>query len=287
MVAVLTMMLTIGMAGCQSKQTANESDEEEESQVFDVEIPECETFVVANADEEPVYRTASAESPQLMVAIEDAESDMVDMMFRWSDEEKPEGYNQYPFQLMKEEVVPVVAEEGDWYRVRVGSDLTGTTEAYIEKSRCHEVKPEPITTKVLKRIGKGTTRKDKVITEGELKGLCATVKMGWMDEPEFSLGELRDGVLLYPETEIVYAQYVYGTKEVNFEQYEQSFVVQFGEKHSNDQLEGNLDVDCLSDELMEDLLEAVRKDNPQYVKVYYYFPSVRKDDLYGFTFELK
>lgn len=284
--AVLTAMLTIGMTACQTKKTASENDEEE-SQVFDVEIPECETFVVSSGNDEPVYRTASAESAQLMVAVEDAESDMVDMMFQWSDEEKPMGYNQYPYQLTELEVVPVVAEEGDWYRVRVGSELTGSTEGYIEKSHCREVKPEPITKKVLKKIGEGAGRKDKVITEGELKGLCATVKLGWMDEPEFTLGELRDGVLICPETENVYAQYIYGTEEVSIVKYEQSYMIKFGDKQSCEQVGGNLDVDCLDEDLLEDLLEKLTKENPQYVRVYYYFPTVNKDFLYGFTFDLK
>ncbi len=48
-------------------------------------------------------------------------------------------------------VFPVVEENGDWYKVYI-QDRDKRCEAYVEKSQCEEVAPEPITQEVLSQI---------------------------------------------------------------------------------------------------------------------------------------
>ena len=90
------MILPLLFSSCKNQPTQekSEQDAKSSSSLFSVTLPTFEKFVAVSIDEStPIYKEASTSSPTLVEWTEEAESDMLDVQFRWSDQAGIEGYD--------------------------------------------------------------------------------------------------------------------------------------------------------------------------------------------------
>ena len=257
--------------------------------LLNVRKPAWEKFVMVNSENVVLFKEPRATSPKLMFAMENVETGMCDLQFRWEDEGKKRGYTVSEYQLEAKTVLPVLADAGDWYKVHVESAVAGSVEAYVNKKWCKEVKPQPITEDVLKDVIKSGTRNDYIINKGKLKGLCFSSCQIDTDQEQFELGLLYDGVLIYPESHSVSVGFekdadMVFEKGKGFDGYELTYGE--GRACKEDKYSRLFDPSTLSEKEAEEIYNALKGDNPQSFKVYYYFPDSDADHLVSFTYSL-
>jgi hypothetical protein len=258
---------------------------------LEVQKPQWEKFVMVTASDAPLHKEASFGSARLTYLMENIESDVCDFLFRWEDEPDRRGYTRYPFHLEEKQVLPVIEETDRWYKVLVTSDMIGLTEAYLAKKHCEEVKPAPITADVLDQIDEQEGRCDYLIAKGKWKNLCLSCRNGDMDELEFSMGVLQDGVLLFPEANPVMVMSGMDNEGISLDEQDNNgttiLVINYGEAESweNDHA-SVLDTHLFRDDDVDQVFNALKKDNPAYVMAEYYFPDANEDRLYSFTYTI-
>lgn len=81
-----------------------------------VEKPTWEKFVVITQDT-PLYKEADTGSSILAVTMEDQESDDIACDFKWNNVPDRRGWTSYDVMVTKDVILPVVSEDGVWYRV--------------------------------------------------------------------------------------------------------------------------------------------------------------------------
>lgn len=125
---------------------------QEKDSILGLQQPKWEKFVHMTGKETAFYKSPDTSSPWLMQA-SNADGCGVFCQNYWSDEKPNEDMTNpecYPY-TDETSVFPVVEEYGDWYKVYI-QDRDKRCEAYVEKSQCEEVAPEPITQEVLSQI---------------------------------------------------------------------------------------------------------------------------------------
>lgn len=173
------------------------------NELLKVEPPVWNRFVVTIGDSEVnLYREANGSSAQLNLVFEDIESDALTYSFKWNDERVPSGFTFMPYTLSKDNVLPVIGETGEWYKVVVSAVEFGVAECYVSKSRCRQVSAQPVTEQQLKSI---KTYADysatfNLRTEGKYKNICFISQMSEMEGSWIDAAVLYDGVLVNPLT---------------------------------------------------------------------------------------
>ncbi|MBR1686964.1 MAG: hypothetical protein IJ710_00320 [Prevotella sp.] len=249
-------------------------------------------FVQVVSENAPLYQDASTESPQLYYDVEDLESDMAVIQFRFNDKPLPSGFNTSPCFVAQNEVLPVLEEKGEWYKIQLSDYNAGTVEAYIRKGFCMDVTPEPITQAVLDSIDKIAYTRTYIIPSGKLENLVFRYELNEMDGPSFDVGVLKDGVLYVPE-----GQYV-GINDsdisgVSISKDGNNTTVNYGSDgryYPNGDPEGGIvffDVSRLNEEQHQTLLDAMRNEHPQFERLFYYFPTADKQRLFEFRHTMK
>lgn len=253
--------------------------------------PQWETFVMVTIPNAPLYKEADENSPRLMYAMENLESDIADFQFRWSDQGKKRGYTLSDYSLQPNEVLPVLEEKEDWLKVHVEAPYGGQTAAYVRKAWCREVTPSPITDEVLLRIAKGSWRCDNVVKSGKWKGLCFTTTNSEMEEESLQMGIIDENCLLFPEQSTVWCtQSMDGS--TGFEKVEESGAAPYYRLTYSQEQRYSIDgedkfvfnTQLLTEEEMENIYNSIKHDAPAYVTASYYFPEVDADRLFSFTY---
>lgn len=159
--------------------------------ILGLQKPKWEKFVHMKGKETAFFQSPDLSSPRLMQACND-EGCGIDYQYLWTGDKPSTGYKN--LENFKYEdatsVFPVVEEQDGWYKVQI-TELGNAREAYVEKSQCEEVKPEPITQEVLSTI----SSKYNLLEKGKYKNICFDLNT---DEEIASLrmGELLDGKCL-------------------------------------------------------------------------------------------
>ena len=193
------MILPLLFSSCKNQPTQekSEQDAKSSSSLFSVTLPTFEKFVAVSIDEStPIYKEASTSSPTLVEWTEEAESDMLDVQFRWSDQAGIEGYDSVSSTAWAGNVYAVLDEEGDFYKVNILSETCDLEEGYILKQAVSDLNTDPFPTDFYDDIEWGTA---KVVKEGACKGL---VLYSYLDElaGEFlEVGAFADGFVVYPD----------------------------------------------------------------------------------------
>lgn len=120
--------------------------------ILGLQQPKWEKFVHMTGKETAFYKSPDTSSPRLMQA-SNAEGCGVVCQNYWSDEKPHENMTDsgyYPY-TDETSVFPVVEENEGWYKVCI-LDGEKQCEAYVEKTQCEEVIPEPITQDILSQI---------------------------------------------------------------------------------------------------------------------------------------
>lgn len=253
--------------------------------------PKWEKFVHMKEKETAFFQSPDPNSPRLMQAC-NSEGCGIDYQYLWTGDKPNAGYKE--LENFKYEdatsVFPVVEEYEDWYKVQI-TGLGDVREAYVEKSQCEEVKPEPITQEVLSNISSDYNLQEK----GKNKNLCFALNT----DEEFArlrVGELLDGnCLAFPfayeatteESDTTATSYFEvsdytsddGSKSYSFNiYYNPSRIV--GKDDYN-----TFDTKSLTEEEMTDIVTKVTSINQKldWITYEYYFPSVSAEHLFSFS----
>ena len=257
------------------------------SHLMNVEEPQWSKFVVANADNVTLYKEADNNSPKLRYATENMESDMVQMMFCWSDEKEKRGFTVSDYSFSKDDVSPVLEETEGWYKVQMNDYQAGRIEAWVEKYQCREVKPEPITKDVLDRFGQTGWNRYHLVTEGKLKDLVVHSEFQEMDGYNFEMGVLVNGCLICPQQLTVCLLEQQGDASYQFGKEEIGYVLRFAEEQKMKENDMSFfDPQKLTTEQIQTVYDAITYEKPIEETVYYYFPEVSDERLFQFVYDM-
>lgn len=247
--------------------------------------PSWDKFVTAVNPGVLLHKEADANSPVLKAAMENVESDMMDVFLSWEGDEEKRGYTYSHYTFAIGTVSPVLEEKDGWYKVQVNE--YGATEAWVEKESCREVKPEPITPEVLEQIGLSGWSRYHLVKDGKLKNLVLHSELSELDGYSFQMGELIDGLLVSPE------QHIVSILEQQQSDYElkadgDMYTLAFSEAQttSDESMMLFFDPGKLTAEQIQQLYDAVVIEKPTHETAYYYFPEVSDTMLYGFHYQL-
>jgi hypothetical protein len=254
-----------------------------------VQKPAWEKFVVVLNDEVAVFKEAKTISPQLQIMQENLDSDAAAQYFKWSDDSDKRGYSSSNYLLSRNKILPVVGEEGEWYKVTVSEEYVGTVDCYIQKTYCREVKPEPITPEVLNGMKSYNwyTAFYGLQTDGKLKNICFVSVMGEMEGEWLDAAVLYDGVLINPLTKRISTQ-------LNHNENADPLVVSSENGYTclyySDSMTDNyvLDARKISQEAksskidLNHLFESIPTSQSSIQQVSYYFPEIDKEHLFTF-----
>ena len=277
---VLAVALVAGLSACQKEKSGN---------LLGVEAPQWQKFVMVTEDDVPLFKEADPSSPRLLCWTEDLESDMVDVQFKWDDEDKPaDNYIPRQESMFMGNVLPVVSEEGDFYKVNIRTNWRDADFAYLPKACAEDIATAPITPEVLsmQQYARYLT-----IDEGPLKGLCLISFLGDFDEEMFEVGQLMDSCIVIPEQrKSISPLYDEQQQGIAIEQdadfpdiyrlkYGPAEVFKLGNPEYGDI--NVLDASKLSDEQLQQVFDIAKNEQPKYVKACYYFPDYNMYDSTG------
>lgn len=279
----LTMMaaalLVVGLTACGGSS----------SNLLNVEAPAWTEFVHPKADGVKLYKFADENSPKLQIAQEHCEGDMCDVELIWAGQKVKRGWTVNDWDTYVGDVFPVIAEEGDFYKVYASSEWIGAAEVYMKKSECEIVKPVKLTQEVLDSIGKTGYRRDFVVQEGALKNLCLSSYLGEYDGLEFGMGQLCDNCLVFVETKALWLSSSDENGPIKFvraENDEDGNRLEFGKDNfwmNGEESMGLFDTKKLSEEQVKDIFNAIREDSARITQVLYYFPDIDKERMQYIT----
>ena len=263
------------------------------NELLPVQLPTWEKFVVLTESDVLIFKEPNAGSPQLEVMSEDIESDAIFQCFKWSDTPNKRGYISDSYALYKDNVLPVVGEDEDWYRVVIANRELGAQEGYIRKKLCREVKPQPISPKLLLSLNSydWQTANYGLQTEGEYENICfISVTEEGMYSPWLEVAVLYDGKLVNPLTKHIDT---YADPDWNYsfriEDRNGTKVMIYGETLLRD---GVLDARTIAlEEKVGEvnvalLFESIPTTTSTMQEVSYYFPELAQDRLYTFVHDL-
>lgn len=260
------------------------------SNLLNVEAPAWKEFVHPKTDGVKLYKSADSNSPRLQIAMEPCDGDACDTELIWSGEKKPRGWTANDWDTYVGDVFPVLADEGDYYKVYVSHEWLGAAEAFIKKSECEVVKPVKITQEILDAIGKEGYRRDYVIQEGALKNLCFSSYYGDYDELMFCMGQLCDNCIVLVNTKAVWLSPSDEDGPIEFSRSDndpnEAYQLAFGKNNcwtSGENSSGLFDAQKLSEEQAESIYNAIRMDSTNVMQVLYYIPDVDKGNLKSFS----
>lgn len=257
------------------------------STLLNAQKPSWDKFVTATESGVTLHKDADADSPLLRFAMENIESDCANAMFSWSDEGDKRGYTVTNCIFEQGQVSPVLAEKDGWYKVQINDEQIGTIEAWVQQHQCKEVKPTPITKEVLDKLGQTGWNRYHVVTNGKLENLVLHSALSEMYGYSFELGVLLDGALVCPQQHEVFIS-EQRQEQFAFSPEGRGYSLAFSENEMmvNDNEMEFFDPQKISDEQVQKIYDALLMKKPAQEKVYYYFPELNENTLFGFVYEL-
>ena len=256
-----------------------------------VQKPAWEKFVVVLNDEVAVFKDANTISPQLQIMQENLDSDAAAQYFKWSDDSDKRGYSSSNYLLSRNRILPVVGEEGEWYKVTVSEEYVGVVYCYIQKTYCREVKPEPITPEILN--GMKSYNWDEACfglqTEGKYTNICFISTHSDILSDCLDVAVLYDGVLINPLTKHIMTSLHEVDAPIFKVDYNEKFgmtILAYGKLLQSE--DGWLDAQLIIQEAkngvlnLDNFFESIPTSQSSIQEVSYYFPEIDKDHLVTF-----
>lgn len=247
--------------------------------------PQWEKFVMTTSNGIKAYKEPNTRSLSLCVASENVDSDGPTTMFCWSDKKSDRKWTVRPWASEKNAILPVIEEADNWYKVQIEFEWGSVkpTIAYIEKSNCKEVFPEPITPKMLEKQSGVLYH---VVESGEMKNLCLMNDLSnfEMDGDQLRIGELKNGRLSYIKPAVWIYTYEYADGEpleIDFKDNEREASIYYNNDRAYAMRDygmsaSALDVRKLTNDEVKSVVESgIFNLQSSAIKVCYYFPSVR------------
>lgn len=256
--------------------------------VLGLQKPTWKKFVVVNGDDAYLYRQPDTNSDELKESGCDGDCDPI---YVWTEADLQEGYHIQNNVVSDGLVYPVIEETSEWYKVHISQ--YNVREAWVKKSACTEVKPEPITTATIKKMSYGWENY-RFIEEGKYKDMFfRTYEM--FAGNDMQMGVLDNGVLL-SSTAATDVNIYYELEESlrwidtsnapneDFAIYQLAITDKL---HKDEVSDGVLlDPSKLSDVDIETLVTTFKPSKKDGVNAYYYFPTVNDKDIIRFTIYL-
>lgn len=253
--------------------------------VLGLQKPTWKKFVVVNGDDAYLYRQPDTNSDELKESGCDGDCDPI---YVWTEADLQEGYHIQNNVVSDGLVYPVIEETSEWYKVHISQ--YNVREAWVKKSACTEVKPDPITTATIKKMSYGWENY-RFIEEGKYKDMFfRTYEM--FAGNDMQMGVLDNGVLL-SSTAATDVNIYYELEESlrwidtsnapneDFAIYQLAITDKL---HKDEVSDGVLlDPSKLSDVDIETLVTTFKPGKKDGVNAYYYFPTVNDKDIKRFT----
>lgn len=253
--------------------------------VLGLQKPTWKKFVVVNGDDAYLYRQPDTNSDELKESGCDGDCDPI---YVWTEADLQEGYHIQNNVVSDGLVYPVIEETSDWYKVHISQ--YNVREAWVKKSACTEVKPEPITTETIKKMSYGWENY-RFIEEGKYKDMFFRTYAMFAGN-DMQMGVLDNGVLLSStaatDVNIYYEleeslRWV-DTSDAPNEDFAIYKLAITDKLHKDEVSDGVLlDPSKLSDVDIETLVTTFKPGKKDGVNAYYYFPTVNDKDIKRFT----
>lgn len=261
------------------------SGNKQSDNILGLQKPTWKKFVIVNGDDAYLYRQPDTNSDELKES--GCEGDCAPI-YVWTEADLQEGYHIQNNVVSDGLVYPVIEETSDWYKVHISQ--YNVREAWIKKSACTEVKPEPITTATIKKMSYGWENY-RFIEEGKYKDMFfRTYEM--FAGNDMQMGVLDNGVLLSStaatDVNIYYEQEEslrwVDTSDAPNEDFAIYKLAITDKLHKDEVSDGvQLDLSELSDADIETLVTTFKPGKKDGVNAYYYFPTVNDKDIKRFT----
>lgn len=261
------------------------SGNKQSDNILGLQKPTWKKFVVVNGNDAYLYRQPDTNSDELKDSRCDGDCDPI---YVWTEADLQEGYHIQNNVVSDGLVYPVIEETSDWYKVHISQ--YNVREAWVKKSACTEVKPEPITTATIKKMSYGWENY-RFVEEGKYKDMFfRTYEM--FAGNDMQMGVLDNGVLL-SSTAATDVNIYYELEESlrwidtsnapneDFAIYQLAITDKL---HKDEVSDGVLlDPSKLSDVDIETLVTTFKPGKKDGVNAYYYFPTVNDKDIKRFT----
>lgn len=258
---------------------------------LDVQKPKWEKFVKVNESNVKLYKEADVSSAYIQFAVENCECDMPDERYVWSDDKAPRGYNVNDYDVETNTVYPVLDENDGWYRVHFG--IGEIQEAYIQKTSCEEVKPEPITKKIIEKVYGNDKGACKFVEKGEFANLFILREpFGFGVEENVSVGVLIDGCIVMPaeclcfpqESDSADVSIFNASNSSEYKLWHLNCPSNYWEETPDAEFPRTFNVNNLTESDIQKMVMALRPQGSTFSTVYYYFPSVATDRFIEFEY---
>lgn len=256
-----------------------------------VQKPKWEKFVKVNESNVKLYKEADVSSAYIQFAVENCECDMPDERYVWSDDKAPRGYNVNDYDVEINTVYPVLDESDGWYRVHFG--VGEIQEAYIQKTSCEEVKPEPITKKIIDKVYGNDKGAYKFVEKGEFANLFILREpFGFGVEENVSMGVLIDGCIVMPaeclcfpqESDSADVSIFNASNSSEYKLWHLNCPQNYWEETSDAEFPTAFNVNNLTESDIQKMVMALRPQGSKSSTVYYYFPTVATDRFIEFEY---
>lgn len=261
------------------------SGNKQSDNILGLQKPTWKKFVVVNGNDTYLYRQPDTNSDELKDSGCDGDCDPI---YVWTEADLQEGYHIQSNVVSDGIVYPVIEETSEWYKVHISQ--YNVREAWVKKSACTEVKPEPITTATIKKMSYGWENY-RFIEEGKYKDMFfRTYEM--FAGNDMQMGVLDNGVLLASTAatdvniyyELEESLRWIDTSDASNEDFAIYQLAITDKLHKDEVSDGVLlDPSKLSDVDIETLVTTFKPGKKDGVNAYYYFPTVNDKDIIRFT----
>ena len=289
MAICVSLMMWNCKGGTNGESNQDGGDSTAVSNPLNVAKPTMVKFVrVVAEDGTNVYRDVDVESsyissPWRVTWVEDIESDMADIVDKWSDEKVPDGYLCSNTPAYPGEVLAVLGEEsgeeGSFYKVSIHNERSDMEFGYIRKGDAADVEPETLTEDMLKELAdEYDWVHTRVVKDGKYKGIVICSIMDELQGERFEVGVMMDGYMAFPEKNSVFIEYDPNIDRLTFiENKPNEFPIYFKYPKSMAHLSeydysNGFDPDKLTDEQIETIVQDMQKRTSEYVKYEFVIP---------------
>ena len=286
LMGVLIPMLT---ANCSERKTVEKTETTETTaktgSAINVSASPFKKFVVVTSEEdEPLYKRADTDSPTLMLYEEEGcESEDCGMIYQWSGEPVKPGYKLSSDVLAYVgRILPVLDEEGDFYKVDVINHDFNIKTGYIHKSCVSGIDWEPLNADILEKTSIGV--RYRVVKEGKYRDIVFIDNEDELWGETLEVGVLLDGYIATPGSySFECSQNLEQKVPIEINDKGNDLFLTYGKSLSvilNGEEFFQLDPLKLTDKQIENLVETVKKKKTEMVKYTYLFPNRRLEYFY-------
>ena len=262
---------------------------------LNVGMPQVEKFViVTNEENTEVFKYADEESPWRNRWWEECECDNPDVAVKWSNENVPDNYTCEKYDAMFGTALAVLGEEGDFYKVGIMQEDSEYEYGFVKKSDVEDAKPAPITEGMLAEMEEmewgGHYR---ILKDGKYKGLVLYSQVDELEGESLEVGVMMNGMMAFPTLNTFILECNPNAQEATITEPDQEAFftgfIYYPKSMSNnpdDEWMSWLDLNALTDEQIEKIVQMVQQKKSEYVKYEYVFPA-SVGDIHTFWLKCK